>query len=75
MPGSGIFPTCRSTARTTPTVVPPRDGCSMGIVWSGRVGAAGANPTAYMDTLLAGPRGPGTGPHGREPDLFAGLAV
>ena len=26
-------------------------------------------------TLLAGPRGPGTGPHGREPDLFAGLAV
>jgi N-acetyl-1-D-myo-inositol-2-amino-2-deoxy-alpha-D-glucopyranoside deacetylase len=26
-------------------------------------------------TLLAGPRGPGAGPHGREPDLFAGLAV
>jgi N-acetyl-1-D-myo-inositol-2-amino-2-deoxy-alpha-D-glucopyranoside deacetylase len=26
-------------------------------------------------TLLAGPRGPGAGPHGREQDLFAGLAV
>ena len=24
-------------------------------------------------TLLAGPRGPGAGPHGREQDLFAGL--